>query len=736
MGLNLSRILRSSLVGLEDTAVPTAQLIERSMSEIDAGLARAAKAKSLPTPVELTAGQATQNPKLLEFEKREIYGAHGEPLIKRSEDQASALDESFSQLIDDTGRSVEGAPAVGERIHNALFSGYEKDKQQVRDLYQLALNSQEAQQVVSSGTRVNLGESATISTDALVQFIEKNRDGPRSELATQALEYAKNNGLINPDGTPLRVPNNISNETTLVDWINKNSTGTNPYSAMVDLAKTHAERLGIATIGEHGELIPANTTVERMEELIKTINSAQPSDAVGVYQRTMLNQIINKTTEDVSGPLFRVARNARRVMAEKYEDRSIVASIMKTKKGSDDRQIALEKIVNHIISKSDEEVAFIRNLLQQSQEGTQAWKDLQGSVLEHIRKRATDTVRTTSEGIPLFSAYKLGVVLKELERSNKLNIIFGESRANIIRNINEVVSYINNVPPGTLINNSGTAMTLVNLLTDMGFGYSTIGMPLPVYNVLQAVRRFASDRDVKRRISTVLKDIDEGTLKKLLKDTPEKRIKKDLKAGMREAEMSQQEAARVLAQVRDFTEPKTPSAQTPVRQLVDQPIPYKPISSKIQQAEQTPRIQEGTQTATVQNEIPPRTVPTNEGWANESAMDALVRREREQQASAISQPPIPITNAENFEQVLEETKHSIGHTPFFNEDGLKEFLSGHRNVGFDKTIKRPYFIDEHYGIKVYYGGSTRDVFYISPNTNQRKRYTMEHKLGAVSIRNL
>jgi hypothetical protein len=373
--------------------------------------------------VNLTRGEAMRDSDQLAFEKEQLKGPLGAPLRSRAEESRLKLLQDFDSSIEKTGaESVFAGPsATGQTLVNALGEGYNAAKNKVNVLYKKARKSDEANAQVDLSLITKLGQG----DDAI--------------------------------------------ETSLVGYVNDRLQGVEPKIA--ENAKKQMIRFGIAAEDETGLLVPRQATVRQLEDFRSEM--AGSSDVTVPRQmrdETIIKKLVDATTEPVAGPLFKEARQARTDMGRKFENRAIVARLVKNRKGMDDPQVAADQVFKKsILGASPAEITFLKRVLQTTEgDGKQAWKELQGATLKHIRDRATDNVNTDSMGRPVLSADKLNKAVKELDQNGRLDVILGKEMAARVRDLNEVSQYINTVPPGTLINSSGTTMTLVAALGETG----------------------------------------------------------------------------------------------------------------------------------------------------------------------------------------------------------------------------------------------------------------------------
>jgi hypothetical protein len=80
----------------------------------------------------------------------------------------------------------------------------------------------------------------------------------------------------------------------------------------------------------------------------------------------------------------------------------------------------------------------------------------------------------------------------------------GVSAAEQIRNLNQVLKYIQSTPPLTNINNSGSARTIAALIAESAIQGAAFGVPLPVVQGMKMLRDNVADRRIKARITKAL----------------------------------------------------------------------------------------------------------------------------------------------------------------------------------------------------------------------------------------
>jgi hypothetical protein len=226
----------------------------------------------------------------------------------------------------------------------------------------------------------------------------------------------------------------------------------------------------------------------------------------------------------LGGEAYKEARALRRQQAIKYEGRAIVANLLTKVRGRDDPKIeASQAFQKSILNSTPEEITFLRRVLFTSgKDGQQAFRELQGATVDYLRKEAVKSGRTDSQGRPVVDTGAVRKATEALDANGRLDIMLGKKGAQNIRDVNEVLSYINTVPPGTLINNSGTAATLMeNLRNNFAVGGAEMaltgfftGIPAPVLTSLRVgINQIKTNRQnakLKARINQALNEAEKA----------------------------------------------------------------------------------------------------------------------------------------------------------------------------------------------------------------------------------
>lgn len=426
-----------------------------------------AQAQQLDIPIPLTKGQKTGKFEDIRFEKETAkMGEEGQAFRERYTLQNELIQENLDNWIHQTGgERVSELGPMGEFVQDVLKQRHAKDKNKVRALYSEAKKSKEGKLPAPADTRVK---------------------------------------MRNPDGDEV--------ETSVVDYLNSRPEKV-ATSGVADTAKLYGVQLGILTKDKDGTYKASpNTTVNDLQELRVEITESLPKMAsdVQIREATILKKLIDATVEPQAGPLFKRAQKARQKLFNDYVRNGLASRLIGTKKGTNDRAIAVEDVLNKVVlqpATSLEDMRHIRRLLMtktggKEGAGAQAWKDLQGATLNHIKEKAKLMAADERQN-RLISANKLNQEITKLDKSGKLDFLFGQQGADKIRTINEVAQRLSLAPPGA-INYSNTATVLAGLL-DVTLSAGT-GIPAPIASGLNLIKSQIKDARLQAKIKEHLGD--------------------------------------------------------------------------------------------------------------------------------------------------------------------------------------------------------------------------------------
>lgn len=410
---------------------------------VDIADVRQAKAGELPVPIKLTEGQKTRSFEQQRFERETAKDpALGDPIRQRFADQNLQLQQNMDSFIDMTGAEAPDLRSIGLSVDSALRSRAARDKTKIRTLYKDAEKAGEME--------------APVTLDTTIQHLIEN--APEAEV-----------------------------------------------SNVLKAVKAKALQLGVATEDASGNLVAQPVSLKTAELFRKSINASTNAEPTNIRQASIMKGLIDDSTEGLGGQAYKRARAARVQYANDYENVGLVKNLIGQKRGSNDRAIAMEDVLKRSIidpGASLDSVRHVRKLLQtEGEKGAQAWKELQGGTLKYLKDEATKNVARDELGNPIVSASQLDRVITNLDKSGKLDFIFGKKGAEQLRVINDVAKDVLTSPPGA-VNTSNTASVVLAAM-DMALS-GMAGLPLPVLSGIKMLGRGVKDSKTKARVKKAL----------------------------------------------------------------------------------------------------------------------------------------------------------------------------------------------------------------------------------------
>lgn len=420
-------------------------------AETPAALQRIEISKQLPVPFEgktaLTSGQASRDFAQLQFEKETAKrGDIGAPLRERAENQTANMIQNFDALVDRLEPIATGKRELGASVDKALANRVNVKKQEIKKAYQAAEDAGD------------LSESIEVSG------------------LPKAFAEAEELGSTSPETM------------TLVNGL-----------------KNRALKYGDVVQDADGNLKPSIVPIKQTEDFRKFINAS--TDWADPRSSAIAKRLINSiddATEGKGGEKYRQARKLRQQYANEFENVGLTSKLLGTKKGTNERQIALDDVFDKIIVSSPlEEMNKVRgSLLKGGAEGKQAWNDLKAAGIDRIKNASLSQSATDSQGTPLLSPDKLQRVIKQMDESGKLEALYGKKQAQTIRDLGDIAGVIYTAPPGA-INHSNTASALQVALDSVGT-FAVTGIPAPAATALKEAAGYLKNRRVKLRIQDAL----------------------------------------------------------------------------------------------------------------------------------------------------------------------------------------------------------------------------------------
>lgn len=411
---------------------------------------RAEVAAQLPVPFKdksaLTAGQASRDYDQLRFEKEIAKDPElGAPVRERVENQTETMLQNFDAMIERLEPIATSKRELGMAVDQPLINRAEAKRREIRKLYD------EAEQAGELENPVRL-----------------------DPLADRMKDLQRYSGLV----------------------------------PIIEPIKREALRLGALVEDADGNLAAGPIALKDSELLRQFVNEGTDwMDRRQALFARRINGAIDEATEGQGGELYRKARKARARFAEEFENVGLTAKLLGTKRGTDDRQIALEDVFDKVIvsSKVDEMNKLRSTLLKSGKEGKQAWADLKAAGIERIKNASLSPGQRDSRGNPLLSPDKLQRTVRDMDATGKLESLYGKKQAQTLRDLAELASVIYTAPPGA-INTSNTASALMVALDSLGT-FTVTGVPAPVATALKEASKYVKNQKIKARINAALRGV-------------------------------------------------------------------------------------------------------------------------------------------------------------------------------------------------------------------------------------
>ena len=418
---------------------PTPAMKGMGAAEVDAARLRQERGNELLIPMgdDLTKSQLTRNASDVTFEREAAKSPeHGQPLQEKYAMQNAKLQRNLQAEVDATGAEMVGMdlPEFGKTLSDT-FGKYEKERyQDVVDTYKAAQD---------------VGETAEpVSYKSITDLIQKETQGRPTKKAQNPL-----------------------------------------YDIVLEELKAN-DPTGSGKI-----------SINAMEDIRKLINEeADPTKKGSIRLSKQLRKEIDASTENAGGDLYKQARAKNAAFESDFTDQGIIRDINRLKRGTTDRVVPLENLADKLIFKgTGADVKAVFTLLEKmGPEGQQIAKELRGYTADKIMKEATKGVGRDINGKPYISTAGLDSQIVPLNKSGKLDFLFGPKQAERFRTINEFTKDLQTTPQNTT-NTSGTTATLLSALAEAGFNTAVAGVPLPVATIATyGAKKYRSAQKIKK----------------------------------------------------------------------------------------------------------------------------------------------------------------------------------------------------------------------------------------------
>jgi len=416
---------------------------------VDTPRMRVERAASLSIPITLNRAQATKNPSDVKYGAVAAKTPYlAEQVFERNAEQNAQVQQNMQARIEATGTQSQGVSPTdfGQRIKTYVQDIKDARMADIRNQYAAAEAAGELAQPVSY--------------QPVLDFINKstaNRPTRKSQ---------------------------------------------NPLYCIIEEEFAANDPSGTRSIG-----------VRQLEDIRQLINDETDwTDKRQAALSTKTKRLIDSITENAGGDIYKQARRQRAQWSNDFENQSTVRSINQIKKGTTDQAVPTEKIFDEIfLRKSGDQVRRVFDLLDNSgPDGQQLVRDIKGRFGEHILENTTKSAQIDTKGRRYVSTAELNKLVTNLDKSGKLDLVFGPEGANQYRTLNETVAEIQTIPKD-IVSTSGSGETVLGALGSAGVELAgraladEPGLGLATYVGGKMVKAGLENRKISRE-QTKLKD--------------------------------------------------------------------------------------------------------------------------------------------------------------------------------------------------------------------------------------
>jgi hypothetical protein len=230
-----------------------------------------------------------------------------------------------------------------------------------------------------------------------------------------------------------------------------------------------------------------SVNLRQLEDVRALINAETEFGTSNGFHGGKIKTEIDSITKDAGGTLYQEARALNNRYMKEFEETPAISNITALKRGTTERRVPIETLVEDSMLKGPrsrvEEI--FKTLDNAGPEGQAMISELRGVVAEQIMNEATKGVGRDILGNPIVSPDKLNNIITKLDKSGKLDLIFGKVGAERYRTLNDVTKDIKTVPEGS-VNYSGTVAGLKNMAAQIATDTATsalAGFPAPVTTI-------------------------------------------------------------------------------------------------------------------------------------------------------------------------------------------------------------------------------------------------------------
>ena len=281
-------------------------------------------------------------------------------------------------------------------------------------------------------------------------------------------------------------------------------------------------------------------SVNNLERIRQEANAKVAEGGTAGHYAAQAKGVIDQLLDGAGGDAYKQARASWKAWNEEFGRQKAIKDLTSEKAGMTDRRIALEGTTDYILRSDRESLQNIKDtLLKGGTEktrlrGEKAWHDVQAGVIQKLREEAAGKrgIRNEADQEQFNSAFLDR--FNELDRSGKLEVLFGKAAADKLRKIAAVTHDVR-TKPATRIAGSDTVPRLLNelqgLLEYLPFGSATARA---IKGTVRLVRGGTEGMREERKVSEALRTPVEDAAKRAAKTASKAQRRKTYKRTLKE----------------------------------------------------------------------------------------------------------------------------------------------------------------------------------------------------------
>jgi hypothetical protein len=353
-------------------------------------LERVARAQSLDVPVPITRGQATRDLANITEEEQLRRSNVGGPLRAKMSEQDTALHRNLAAVREQVapGSKVTSSADAGLPVQTAARRKLQVMKGQSTRLYEEARKAGDLE--------------APVSTDPIMTWLQDPANKANAGWVEQRLRaYDAHPGGKPQPGQPTTAP---------------------------------------------------ILTINNLERVRQELNAATQEGGTKGHYAGQAKGVLDQLLDNSGGDAYKKARASWREWNQEFGRQRAIRDLTREKAGLTDRRIALEGTTDYVLKSSRESLEEIKATLTKGgtektrARGEKAWRDLQAGVVQKLREEAAGKRAIRNEAdAEQFNASFLDR-FHELDRSGKLEVLFGDKAAAKLRKFADTVHDVRTTP--------------------------------------------------------------------------------------------------------------------------------------------------------------------------------------------------------------------------------------------------------------------------------------------------